>query len=46
MLLFEKYGQDPPLNRQAERFGREGMPYRKAKTTTRRKIIAPSIKRL
>jgi len=26
MLLFEKYGQHPPLNRQAERFAREGVP--------------------
>ncbi|WP_084584675.1 IS66 family transposase [Sphingomonas azotifigens] len=26
MLLFEKYGQHQPLNRQAERFAREGMP--------------------
>jgi transposase len=26
MLLFEKYGQHQPLNRQAERFAREGVP--------------------
>ncbi|WP_246870423.1 IS66 family transposase, partial [Novosphingobium sp. SG707] len=26
MVLFEKYGQHQPLNRQAERFGREGVP--------------------
>jgi transposase len=26
MLLFEKYGQHQPLNRQAERFEREGVP--------------------
>ncbi|WP_186378786.1 IS66 family transposase [Sphingobium sp. B2] len=26
MLLFEKYGQHQPLNRQAERFTREGVP--------------------
>jgi transposase len=26
MLLFEKYGQHQPLNRQAERFAREGLP--------------------
>jgi transposase len=26
MLLFEKFGQHQPLNRQAERYGREGMP--------------------
>ena len=26
MLLFEKYGQHQPLNRQAERFSREGVP--------------------
>ncbi len=26
MVLFEKYGQRQPLNRQAERFGREGVP--------------------
>uniref|UniRef100_UPI00053BEC4A IS66 family transposase n=1 Tax=Sphingomonas sp. 37zxx TaxID=1550073 RepID=UPI00053BEC4A len=26
MLLFEKYGQHRPLNRQAERFAREGVP--------------------
>lgn len=26
MLLFEKYGQHQPLNRQAERFAREGIP--------------------
>ena len=25
MLLFEKYGQHQPLNRQAERFAREGV---------------------
>ena len=27
MLLFEKYGQHQPLNRQAERFAREGVPF-------------------
>lgn len=27
MLLFEKFGQHQPLNRQAERFGREGVPF-------------------
>jgi len=26
MILFEKYGQHQPLNRQAERYAREGMP--------------------
>ncbi len=26
MLLFEKFGQHQPLNRQAERYGREGVP--------------------
>jgi transposase len=26
MLLFEKYGQHQPLNRQVERYGREGVP--------------------
>jgi transposase len=26
MILFEKYGQHQPLNRQAERFAREGVP--------------------
>src|SRR3954467_7891096 len=26
MILFEKYGQHPPLNRQAERYAREGVP--------------------
>ncbi len=26
MMLFEKYGQHQPLNRQAERYGREGVP--------------------
>jgi hypothetical protein len=26
MLLFEKYGQQQPLNRQAYRFAREGVP--------------------
>jgi transposase len=26
MILFEKYGQHQPLNRQAERYGREGVP--------------------
>src|SRR3546814_11789445 len=26
MRLFEKYGQHQPLNRQAERFAREGVP--------------------
>ncbi|MEQ5789340.1 IS66 family transposase [Erythrobacter sp. NFXS35] len=26
MLIFEKYGQHQPLNRQAERFAREGVP--------------------
>jgi transposase len=26
MLLFEKYGQHQPINRQAERFAREGVP--------------------
>jgi len=26
MILFEKFGQHQPLNRQAERYGREGMP--------------------
>ncbi|MBB4641162.1 transposase [Rhizorhapis suberifaciens] len=26
MLLFEKYGQNQPLNRQADRFAREGVP--------------------
>jgi transposase len=26
MLLFEKFGQHQPLNRQAERFAREGVP--------------------
>jgi transposase len=26
MLLFEKYGQHQPLNRQADRFAREGVP--------------------
>jgi transposase len=25
MLIFEKYGQHQPLNRQAERFAREGV---------------------
>jgi transposase len=25
MILFEKYGQDQPLNRQSERYGREGI---------------------
>ena len=28
MLLFEKFGQHQPLNRQAERYGREGVPLR------------------
>jgi hypothetical protein len=27
MLLFEKFGQHQPLNRQAERYGREGVPF-------------------
>jgi transposase len=27
MLLFEKFGQHQPLNRQAERYGREGIPF-------------------
>jgi transposase len=26
MLVFEKFGQHQPLNRQAERFAREGVP--------------------
>src|SRR5829696_654231 len=26
MILFEKYGQHQPLNRQAERYAREGVP--------------------
>jgi len=26
MILFEKYGQHQPLNRQSERYGREGVP--------------------
>ena len=26
MVLFEKYGQHQPLNRQAERYAREGVP--------------------
>ena len=26
MILFEKFGQHQPLNRQAERFAREGVP--------------------
>lgn len=26
MMLFEKFGQHQPLNRQAERYGREGVP--------------------
>lgn len=26
MMLFEKYGQHQPLNRQVERYGREGVP--------------------
>jgi transposase len=26
MILFEKYGQHQPLNRQADRYGREGVP--------------------
>ena len=25
MILFEKYGQHQPLNRQSERYGREGI---------------------
>jgi transposase len=28
MLLFEKFGQHQPLNRQAERYAREGVPVR------------------
>ena len=28
MMLFEKFGQHQPLNRQAERYGREGVPFR------------------
>jgi transposase len=28
MILFEKYGQHQPLNRQAERYAREGVPLR------------------
>jgi transposase len=27
MMLFEKFGQHQPLNRQAERYGREGVPF-------------------
>jgi transposase len=27
MILFEKYGQHQPLNRQAERYAREGVPF-------------------
>lgn len=27
MVLFEKFGQHQPLNRQAERYGREGVPF-------------------
>ena len=27
MLFFEKFGQHQPLNRQAERYGREGVPF-------------------
>ena len=26
MILFEKFGQHQPLNRQAERYAREGLP--------------------
>ena len=26
MILFEKYGQHQPLNRQSERYAREGVP--------------------
>jgi transposase len=26
MILFEKFGQHQPLNRQAERYAREGVP--------------------
>jgi transposase len=26
MILFEKFGQHQPLNRQADRYGREGVP--------------------
>src|SRR5258706_12657079 len=28
MLLFEKFGQHQPLNRQTERYAREGVPFR------------------
>jgi transposase len=29
MILFEKFGQHQPLNRQAERYTREGVPLAK-----------------
>ncbi len=50
MLLFEKFGQHQPLNRQAERYGREGVPF--ALSTLADQVgagcaaLAPLLKRL
>ncbi|MGY3238223.1 transposase [Bradyrhizobium sp. USDA 4448] len=46
MVLFEKFGQHQPLNRQAERYGKEGESiHRRRQMAERAGVLAPIVRR-